>query len=102
MIEQTLEALSFNSDDYRHSSSTINSCRCIAENYEEEFITAACDSSLEFSSQMSADEWCWSYFFSVAYSSKIMKSLGGDMIIPKFGEYNYYHEAGTKPELILS
>ena len=30
-----------------------------------------------------------------------MKSLSGDMIIPKFGEYNYYHEAGTKPELIL-
>ena len=20
---------------------------------------------------------------------------------PKFGEYNYYHETGTKPELIL-
>ena len=32
---------------------------------------------------------------------KIMKSLSGDMIIPKFGEYNYYHKAGTKPELIL-
>ena len=23
------------------------------------------------------------------------------MIIPKFGEYNYYHETGTKLELIL-
>ena len=23
------------------------------------------------------------------------------MIIPKFGEYNYYHETGTKPEPIL-
>ena len=32
---------------------------------------------------------------------KMMKSLSGDMIIPKFGEYNYYHEAGTKPELIF-
>ena len=34
-------------------------------------------------------------------SEKLMKSLSGKMIIPKFGEYNYYHETGTKPELIL-
>ena len=54
--EQTLEVLSYNRDDSYHSSSTINSCRYLARNYEEEFITAACDSSLEFSSQMSADE----------------------------------------------
>ena len=32
---------------------------------------------------------------------KMMKSLSGDVIIPKFGEYNYHHETGTKPELIL-
>ena len=32
---------------------------------------------------------------------KMMKSLSGDMILPKFGEYNYYHETGPKPELIL-
>ena len=30
-----------------------------------------------------------------------MKSLSGDMIIPKFGEYNYYYETETKPKLIL-
>ena len=30
-----------------------------------------------------------------------MKSLSGDMILPKFGEYKYYHEIGSKPELIL-
>ena len=34
-------------------------------------------------------------------SEKLLKSLSGKMIIPKFGEYNYYHETGTKPELIL-
>ena len=28
----------------------------------------------------------------------IMKSLSGDMILPKFGEYKYYHEIGSKPE----
>ena len=32
---------------------------------------------------------------------KMMKSLSGDIIFPKFGENNYYHEAGSKPELIL-
>ena len=31
----------------------------------------------------------------------MMKGLSGDMTLPKFGEYNYYHEAGSKPELIL-
>ena len=31
----------------------------------------------------------------------LMKGLSGDIILPKFGEYNYYHEAGSKPELIL-
>ena len=30
-----------------------------------------------------------------------MKLLSGDMIIPKFGEYNCYHETGSKPEHIL-
>ena len=32
---------------------------------------------------------------------KIMKSLSGDMLIPKFGEYNCYHKTGSKSELIL-
>ena len=31
----------------------------------------------------------------------IMKNLRGDMILPKFGEYKYYHEIGSKPEHIL-
>ena len=31
----------------------------------------------------------------------MVKRFSGDMIIPKFGEYNYYHETGTKLELIL-
>ena len=31
----------------------------------------------------------------------IMKSLSGDMILPKFGEYKYYHETRSKPEHIL-
>ena len=30
-----------------------------------------------------------------------MKSLSGDMILPKFGEYKYYYETGKKPEHIL-
>ena len=31
----------------------------------------------------------------------MMKSLSGVVISPEFGEYNYYHETETKPELIL-
>ena len=31
----------------------------------------------------------------------LMKGLSGDMILPKVGEYNCYHEARSKPELIL-
>ena len=31
----------------------------------------------------------------------IMKSLSGDVILLKFGEYKYDHESGTKPEHIL-
>ena len=30
-----------------------------------------------------------------------MKNLSGDMILPKFGEYKYYHETGSKPEHII-
>ena len=30
-----------------------------------------------------------------------MKPLSGDMILPKFGEYNYCHKAESKPEFIL-
>ena len=31
----------------------------------------------------------------------IIKSLSGDMILPKFGEYKYYHEEGNESEYIL-
>ena len=31
----------------------------------------------------------------------MIKSLSGDMISPKFGEFNYYHKTGTKHGLIL-
>ena len=47
--EQTLEVLSYNRDDSYHSSSTINLCRYLVENYEEEFITVAGYSGLTFS-----------------------------------------------------
>ena len=30
-----------------------------------------------------------------------MKSLSRDMIIPKFGEYKYYHETELNPDFIL-
>ena len=52
-IEQTLKILSCYSNNY-YPSSTIHLCRYIAENYEDEFITIAGDSSLTFSVQMSA------------------------------------------------
>ena len=48
-IEQTLKALSCNIDDNYHPSSTINLCRYLAENYEDEFIAACGDSGLTFS-----------------------------------------------------
>ena len=53
-IEQTLKALSWNIDDNYHPSSTINLCRYLVKNYEDEFISAAGDSGLTFSGQMSA------------------------------------------------
>ena len=34
-------------------------------------------------------------------AEKSLNNLSGDMIIPKFGEYNYYHKTRTKPEVIL-
>ena len=55
-IKQALKALFCNSDNNYHPSSTINVCRYLAENYEDEFITAAGDSGLILSAQMSAVE----------------------------------------------
>ena len=55
-IEQTLKGLSCNSDNNYHPSSTINLCRCLVENYEDEFIAVGGDSGLTFSGQVSAVE----------------------------------------------
>ena len=55
-IEQTLKALSCNIDDNYHPSSTINLCRYLAENYEDEYISATGDSGLTFSGQISVVE----------------------------------------------
>ena len=121
-MEQPLKSLSCNSDDNYHPSSTINLCRYLVENYEDEFITAAGNSGLSFSGQMSAIETT-SMMSDVGLNisqlcillrilrnklgakifepENIMKSLSGDMILPKFGEYKYYNEIGSKPEHIL-
>ena len=52
--EHALKALTYNSDDIYHPLSAIYLCRYLAENYEDEFITAAGDSSLTFSGLISA------------------------------------------------
>ena len=52
LLKKTLKALSCNIDDNYHPSSTINLCRYFVDNYEDEFIYAAGDSSLTFSGQM--------------------------------------------------
>ena len=97
-------------------------CRCLVENYEEEFITAADDSGLTFSGQMSTVETA-SMMSDVGLNihqlriilrilrnklgaqmfkpEHVMKNLSGDMIFPKFGEYKYCTETGSKPEHIL-
>ena len=123
IIEQTLKALSCNIDDNYHPSSTINLCRYLAGNYEDEFLSAAGDSGLIFSGQMSAIETA-SLMSDVGLNisqlrillrilrnklgakifepENIMKSLSGDMILPKFGEYKYNNmEKGSNPENIL-
>ena len=121
-IEQTLKALSCNSDNNYHPSSTINLCRYLADNCEDEFTTATGNSGLSFSGQMSAVETV-SMMSDVGLNisqfrillrilrnklgakmfepENIMKNFSGDMILPKFGEYKYYTESGTKPEHIL-
>ena len=54
--KKTLKALSCNIDDNYHPSSTIHLYRYLAENNEDEFISAAGDSGLTFSFQISAVE----------------------------------------------
>ena len=97
-------------------------CRYIVENYEDEFKTAAGDFGLTFYGQISAVETA-SIMSDVGLNisqlrillrilrdkldtkmlepEKMTKIPSGDIISPKFGEYNYYHETGTSPELIL-
>ena len=122
VMEQSLEAQSCNSDDNYYYSSTISLCRYFVESYEDEFITPTGDSGLIFSGQISPVETASimsdiglnlsqlhillrilqnKLSTKVFESENMMKSLSGDMIIPKFGEYNYYHESGSKLELIL-
>ena len=122
-IEKTLKALSCNIDDNYHPSSTINLLRYLVDNYEDEFISAAGDSCLTFSGQMSAVkiENLMSDVGLNIYQLRIllrilrnklgatffepehmMKNLSGDIILPKFGEYKYNNmEKGSKPEHIL-
>ena len=122
LLKKTLKALSCNIDDNYHPSSTINLFRYLADNYEDEFISAAGDSSLTFSGQMSAVKTA-SMMSDVGLNisqlriflrilrnklgtkmfepENIMKSLSGDMILPKFGEYKYNTEQGSKHEHVL-
>ena len=110
-------------DNNYHPSSTINLCRYLVDNYEDEFLSAAGDSGLTFSGQMSVVETA-SLMSEVGLNisqlrillrilrnklgakifepENIMKSLSGDMILPKFGEYKYNNmEKGNKSENIL-
>ena len=121
-IEQTLKVLSCNSDNNYHISSTIHLCRYLTENYEDEFIATAGDYGLTLSGQM-LDVESASMMIDVGLNisqlriilrilrnklgtkcfepENIMNSFSGDMILPKFGEYKYYHETGSKPEHVL-
>ena len=109
-------------DNNYYTSITINLCCYLVDNNKNEFITIASDSGLTFSGQMLAVEAA-SMMNAVGLNiyqlcillrilrnklgtkmfelENMMNSLSGDMIIPKFSEYNYCHETGTKPELIL-
>ena len=107
-IGKTLKALSCNIDDKYHPSSTINLYRYLADSYEDEFISAADDSGLIFSGQMSAVETaslmsdvginisqlrillrilCNKLGAKMFEPENIMKSLSRDVVLPKFGEY---------------
>ena len=108
IYSQNLKVLSCNSDNNYHPSSTINLCRYLADNYEDAFISAAGDSGLTFSGQMSAVETAiliGNIGLNISQlcillrilrnklgakmfePENIMKSLSGDMIFPKIGDY---------------
>ena len=103
-----LKALYCNSDNDYHLSSTTNLCSYLAKNYEDKFIAAVGDSGLTLYCQMSAVEPA-SMMSDVGLNislrilrnkldtkmfepKNIMKNLSGDMMLPKFDEYKYYHE----------
>ena len=120
-IKSMLETLSDNIKG-NISSSLINLCHYIAEYYEDEFVSAAGDSGLTFSSSMSAIETAsmmndiginisqlsillrilrYKIGAKLFESESKMIDLCGEMIVPRFGEYKYIHEVGSKAELIL-
>ena len=55
-IDNILTVLSCNTETNYLPSSTINACRYLVEDYEDEFIVVADDSGLKSSGQMSAAE----------------------------------------------
>ena len=56
LLKKTFKVSSCDIDDNYHPSSTIHLCRYLVDNYEDEFISAAADSGLTFSGQISAIE----------------------------------------------
>ena len=117
-MEKILQALSCNIDDNCYPLSTINLCCYLVENYEDEFISTTSGSCLTFFGQMLVVETAsmMSDVGLIISQLRILfrilrNKLGAnmfepeniieDMIVPKFGEYKYYHEKGSKPEHIL-
>ena len=116
-----LAALSDNIEG-NSSSSLINLFPYLADCCEDEFVSAAGDSDLLFSSSISTIETISMMNDAginilqlrillrilrheidtklFEYESKIADSCG-KMIVPQFVEYKYFHAIGSKPELIL-
>ena len=103
-------------------SGLINLCHYIAEYYEDEFVSAAGDSGLNFSGSISAINTAimmndvginisqLRILLGISrhkFGAKLFKpdfkmiELCGEMIVPQFGEYKYINEVSSKPELIL-
>ena len=113
-IEQRSEVLSSNSDNGHYSSSIVNVCLYLADTYEDDFISAASNygqmSVVETTSMINDVGLNISYIFHRILRNKLgakifepehlMKGLSGDMILPRFEGYHYYHEAKNKSELI--
>ena len=122
VIKLILDTISSINDDNNYSSSIIHLCRYLAKTYEYDFISAVGVTGLAFSGQISAvnsASMMSDIGLNISYlcillrilqnnlgtkmfePKYLMKDLNGDMILPKFGEYNYYHEVRSKLELIL-